>query len=44
MEQLLAKSEAESSEHLKFQSKLMHILIDFYLDSYNEFKKLKSDD
>jgi hypothetical protein len=22
----------------------MHILLDFYLDAYNEFKKLKSDD
>ena len=45
MEQLLtAKTEQETSEHLKFQSKLMHILLDFYLDAYNEFKKLKSDD
>jgi hypothetical protein len=46
MEQLLAtKSDHETpSEHLKFQTKLMHILVDFNLDTYHEFKKLKSDD
>jgi len=44
MEQLLARPEAETTEQLKFQSKMMHVLLDFYLDIYGEFKKGKVDE
>jgi hypothetical protein len=44
MEQLLTRPEVETTEKLKFLTKMMHALLDFYLDLYNEFKKAKADD
>ena len=44
MEQLLGTSDLDLPESLKFQNKMMHILIDFYLDLYVEFKKVKADE